>query len=97
MLNPSGIILSSHNKYSLGSLHLIKMGKRAGADSMQGERLKYARPKVTGLLPLLFHAMFLHNYLPCKFMETIIVTIMKNKGVLNPHKDNYRPIAITSI
>jgi len=59
-----------------------KMGKSAGTDSMQGEYFKYVHSKVTGLLSMLFNAMFLHNYLPCKLMETIIVPIIKNKRVL---------------
>ena len=55
------------------------MGKRAGTDSMQDEHFKYAHSKVTALLSILFNTMFLHNYLPCKIMEIIIVPIIKNK------------------
>ncbi len=75
----------------------LKIGKSAGTESMQGEHFKYAHSKVTGLLSMLFNAMFLHNYLPCKFMETIIVPIIKNKKGSITDKDNYRPIAITSV
>ena len=42
--------------------------------------------------------MFLHNYLPCKLMEAIIVLlIIKNKNGLITDKDSYRPIAITNV
>ena len=71
------------------------MNKSAGTDSMQGEHFKYAHSRVTGLLSMLFIAMFLHNYLPCKLMEIIIVLIIKNSVLLQT--DNYRPIAITSV
>jgi len=60
MLNLSWIILYAPNQYSLGSLctrcetsiNKLKMGKSAGTDSMQGEHLKYAHSKVTGLLSI---------------------------------------------
>jgi len=79
------------------AINKLKIGKSASTDSMQGEHFKYAHCKVTGLLSMLFNAMFLHNYLPCKLMETIIVPIIKNKNGLITDKDNYRPFAITSI
>jgi len=41
--------------------------------------------------------MFLHDYLPCKLMETIVVPIIKNKKGLITDKDNYRPVGITSV
>ena len=56
----------------------LKMGKGAGTDWMEGEHFRYAHSKVTGLLSMLFNVMFLHNYLPCKLMETIVVPIIKN-------------------
>ena len=64
---------------------------------MPGKHFKYAHSKFTGLLSMLFNAMFLHNYLSCKFLEAIIVPIIKNKKGLITDKDNYRPIAITSV
>ena len=73
------------------------MGKSAGTDSVQGEHFKYAHSNVTSLLSMLFNTMFLHNYLSCKFLETIIVPIIKNKKGLITDKDNYRPIAISSV
>ena len=76
------------------ALNTLKMGKSAGTDSTQGEHFKYAHSKVTGLLSMLFNALFLHNYLPCKLMETIIVPIIKNKRGLITDKDNYRPIVL---
>ena len=46
---------------------------------------------------MLFNALFLQTCLLCKFMETIIIPIIKNKKGLITDKDNYRPIAITSV
>ena len=97
-------IVHSHSVFprfsALGVKHAIdklKMGTSAGSDSMQGEQFTYADYKVTGLLSMLFNSIFLHNYLPCKLMEPIIVLIIKNKKGLIKDKDNYRPIAITSV
>ena len=56
-----------------------KLGRSAGIDSMQDEHFKYAHSKVTGLLSMLFNAMFLHNYLPCKLTETIILLFLMRK------------------
>jgi len=63
-------------KYAINKL---KMGKTAGTDSMKSEHVKYAHSKVTGLLSMLCNAMFLHKYISCKIMETVIVPIIKNK------------------
>ena len=79
------------------AINKLKMGKGAGTDSTLGEHFKYAQSKVTGLLSRLFNTMFPHNYLPCMLVETNIVPIIKNKKALITDKDNYRPIAITSV
>ena len=44
-----------------------------------------------------FNAMFTHGYVPSKLMETIIVSIIKDKKCPGTDKDNYHPIAITSV
>ena len=75
----------------------LKSGKSAGTDSVQSEHFKYAHKKVAGLLSMLFNAMFIHNHLPPKFMETVIVPIIKDKKGNITDKNNYRPIAITSV
>ena len=64
------------------AINKLKMSKSAVTDSMQGEYFKYAHSNITGLLSMLFNAIFLRNYLPCKFMETIIVSIKRTKRVL---------------
>ena len=76
-------IVKSHAVFSRFSaldveqaINKLKIGKSAGTDSMQGEHFKYAHSKITGMLSMLFNAMFIHNYLPCKYMETIIVPII---------------------
>ena len=41
--------------------------------------------------------MFPHCYLPSKLMETIIISIIKDKKGSATDKNNYRPITITSV
>ena len=55
------------------AIDTLKMAQSAGTNSMQGEHFKYAHSKFTGLLLMLSNAMFLHNYLPCWLMETILL------------------------
>ena len=49
------------------------------------------------VLRIIFNAMFSHGYLPSKLMETIIIPIFKDKKGLVTDKDNYRPVAVTSV
>ncbi len=81
----------------LNAIDKLKVGKSAGTDSLQGEHFIFADPKVACLLYMLFNVMFVHTYLPTKLMETIIVPIIKDKKGLVTDKDNYRPIAVTSV
>ena len=75
----------------------LKSGKSAGTDSLQSEHFKYADTKLCCVLRIIFNAMFSHGYLPSKLMETIIIPIIKDKKGLVTDKDNYRPVAVTSV
>ena len=41
--------------------------------------------------------MLKHGYLPGKIMDTVLVSLVKDKKGLLTDKNNYRPIAITSV
>ena len=64
---------------------------------LQSEHFKYADTKLCCVLRIIFNAMFSHGYLPSKLMETIIIPIIKDKKGLVTDKDNYRPVAVTSV
>lgn len=75
----------------------LKLGKAAGNDGLAAEAFKYADKRIVIYLSMLVNAMLCHGYLPIKLMDTIIVPIVKDmKGELGS-KDNYRPIALTTI
>ena len=75
----------------------LRIGKSAGLDGLQSEHYKYADNIVSELLTNLFNAMLAHGYMPKSLMETLIVPIVKDKKASVTSKDNYRPIAITSV
>ena len=63
-------------------------GKSPGLDKLQGEHFKYADDKLSCLLCMLFNSMVMHGYMPRKFMEAIIVPIVKDTKGLITAKDN---------
>jgi len=77
-------------------LQLTK-GKSAGMDGLNGESLKHADPLLPLLLSLCFTCMFKHSYLPTDMLSSIIIPLVKNKSGDLSDKNNYRPIALSSI
>ena len=73
------------------------MGTAAGSDNLSSEHFIYAYDNLCVLLCLLFNSMICHNHLPEKFMNTVLVPILKDsKGDISDC-NNYRPISITCI
>ena len=75
----------------------MKSGKSAGIDGLQSEHVKHADASLSCLLSMLFNSIFNHGYLPKNIIHSIIVPIIKDKKGIVTNKDNYRPIAITSV
>ena len=81
----------------VNAIEKLKNGKCAGLDGLNSEHYKYASDRVSVLLSLFYTACFVHGHLPKELMDSIIMPIVKdNKGDLTD-KDNYRPLAITSV
>ena len=75
----------------------LKTGKAPGPDKLAAEHFKHADHTISALLSIFFNSCVIHNFLPPGFMKTVIVPIVKDaKGDVSS-KDNYRPIAITSV
>ena len=79
------------------SLKELKNGKSAGLDLIYGEHFKYAHPKVTVLLSLVFNSIVIHGYIPKALMDTVLVPLVKDKKRSLMESDNYRPLAITCV
>ena len=75
----------------------LKKGKSAGLDSLSSEHYMYASDKIYVLFSIVLNCMTQHGYLPPKFMDTLLIPIVKDKKGIITDGDNYRPIAITSI
>ncbi len=75
----------------------LKRNKSAGLDGLQSEHLKYAGDCLAELLTMLFNTMITHGYLPDDLMKTIIIPIVKDRNEVLTSKDNYRPIAVTTV
>lgn len=71
--------------------------KSPGGDGLTAEHYKYASDRIYFMLTLFFNSMLVHGFLPCNFMQTILVPIVKNKSGDLTSKDNYRPVAISTV
>ena len=99
LLNQSGTVNIENITASEVNIAIkrLKKGTSAGSDNLTSEHFIYAHENVCVLLSLLFNAMLIHNYLPLKFMDTVLIPILKDtKGDITDC-NNYRPIAITCI
>jgi hypothetical protein len=79
------------------SVKTLKTGKSPGMDCLCSEHLKFASYRLTVLLTLFFNAVISHGYIPEQFMDSVIIPILKDKKGDITDKDNYRPIALTSV
>ena len=57
----------------------VKSGKACGLDGIYGEHLQYADNKLYVILALLFNTMLIHGHIPIKFMDTILIPLIKDK------------------
>ena len=73
----------------------LKKGKAAGMDTLNSEHFIYAADSLYVLLCILFNSMMYHGHVPCKLMETMIVSLIKDKKGDVTDCNNYRPIALT--
>ena len=74
-------------------------GKSSGFDGLHSESLKHADPLLCLLLSVSICStcMFTHCYMPFSMITSIIVPLVKNKCSNLVDKNNYRPIALSSI
>ena len=75
-------------------LNDLKSGKCAGIDNIQAEHLNNASNVLNVLLSILCTAMMKHGYIVNTILETVIISVIKNKSGDATDRHNYRPIAI---
>ena len=79
------------------SIKNLKCGKSPGLDGLQAEHFKYSDLTLQCLLAMCMNFMVLHGFLPDAAMDSVIVPVIKDKKALLTDKNNYRPVAITSV
>jgi exonuclease III len=75
----------------------LKKNKALGLDGIASEHFIYASKKVAVYLSLLFNCMMRHGHVPNKLMDTVLISLVKDKKGVMTDKNNYRPIAITCV
>ena len=75
----------------------LKTGKAVSNDCLSAESFKYADTRICVFLCMLFNSILYHSYLPSKLMDTVIIPIVKDKKGDLGSKNNFRPIALTTI
>jgi hypothetical protein len=81
----------------LDAIKVLKSGKSSGKDGLRAEAFKHANKSIVVYLCIFFNAVICHGYIPRDLMDTIIVPIVKDKKGNLESKDNYRPIALTTV
>ena len=95
--------VSSHVGMQVTMLEVLEIvkdlpnAKSSGLDGLNGESLKYAHPLLCLLLCIGFTCMFKHCYIPQCMINSVIIPLIKNKCGDQTDKNNYRPIALSSI
>ena len=79
------------------SIKKLKKGKSVGPDLLCSEHLIYSDNVLFVLLSLFFNSCLVHGFLPDLLISTTLIPIVKDKKGNLLDKDNYRPIAITSV
>ena len=75
----------------------LTLGKSVGDDALSAEHYKFASDRLYLMLSMSFNSMLSHGFLPSEFMKTILIPIVKDKAGDLTSKDNYRPIAISTV
>ena len=75
----------------------VRTGKSSGLDGLNGESMKHAHLLLCLLVSICFTSMFKHCYMPQSMINLVIIPIIKNKSEDFTDKNNYRPIALSSI
>jgi hypothetical protein len=86
----------THDDISV-AIKVLKSGKSGGKDGLRAEAFKHACKSIIVYLCILFNAVTCHGFIPQELMDTIIVPIVKDKKGDLESKDNYRPIALTTV
>ena len=75
----------------------LPCNKSPGHDGLMSEHFQRASDRLPVLLSLLFNALIVHGFLPPNLMVSMLVPILKSKTGDITSKNNYRPIALSTV
>ena len=91
-LNPTNLNLEICDQITLDevttAIKKLKSGKSAGSDKLTSDHVQHSHSRVHGLTAHLFNAVLSHGYLPVKYMQTLIVLLVKHKKENISDKNN---------
>ena len=79
------------------AIRKLKNGKSSGLDNLSSEHYQKSHGKISVYLSIIFNCMILHGHVPERLMDTILISLVKDKKGNISECDNYRPIAITCV
>ena len=79
------------------SIESLKTGKANGPDGLSAEHFKLCGNRLAVLLSLVFTSMSSHCFIPENFMKSVIIPLVKDKTGDITDKNNYRPIALSTM
>ena len=86
------------NSFKIKSLlHKLPLNRAVGKDGIFAEHIFYADSSAFNHLSSLFNACLMHRKIPQECMQTIIVSICKNKNGNISDAGNYRPVSLATI
>ena len=91
----------SHNPISsndvAAAIKDLKTEHSPGKDGLVAEHFKFVHPTIFLYLSYLFNSILVYNYLPQKFMDTVLVPILISYKHDVSDLNSYRPISITCV
>ena len=76
------------------SISDLKKGKSAGNNNVNTEHFIYASDMISVYLYILVNAMIIYGQVPSKLIDTILISLVKDKKSNVTDKDNIWPIAV---
>ena len=79
------------------SIESLKTGKANGPDGLSAEHFKLCGNRLAVLLSFVFTSMSSHCFIPENFQKSVIIPLVKDKTGDITDKNNYHPIALSTM
>ena len=79
------------------AVQMLGKSKSAGPDGIAGEHFIHAHHALYFHIAILFTAILRYTVIPDRFLDVVLIPLVKDKCGDLASKDNYRPIALSNI